>query len=473
MQSEIYYGGSFDPFHTGHEAILAALLREPAKRLVIAPVGLQALKGLRDSPFSVHRYRLILENLNALFFDRFKKLDSAGLGTQSYQLKVAELPQTAVIKFSNGEALPVSEIRVEEILLSDEEILRRHSSYTVESLESRARQILASGEGFHFLVPIGTDIIEELPSWFEFERLFQLAEFLIIPRAGYDRSASESLLEDYRRRYRLRYRILDIEVPELSSTEIRERFRQHRNRVNQDPSLTHNLVWPDDWRGLSEVSRRYIEANGLYLNAELGRDFSAEFISELLSFERKLWLHLSLYRLAHSVNVMYCALALARVYRLDLKSTALAALLHDSAKERSYAGYSEFEHQLDPVYADYPKLIHAPFGAYLAKEEYGIEDPEICSAIYYHPCLRPDPSLLEAVVHLADKIEVGRPFRDLEEIRRLAPKHLMEAICLCQSLCIKHEEKKGARAFPESLETYQWFQTHFPVESGARATDLE
>ena len=55
-----------------------------------------------------------------------------------------------------------------------------------------------------------------------------------------------------------------------------------------------------------------------------------------------------------------------------------------------------------------PYLLHARVGSYLAKKEYKIEDPEILSAILYHPTGSPGMTLLEQIIFTADYIEPGR-----------------------------------------------------------------
>ncbi len=74
-------------------------------------------------------------------------------------------------------------------------------------------------------------------------------------------------------------------------------------------------------------------------------------------------------------------------------------------------------------------MIHAKLGAYIAKEKYGIQNPEILSAITWHTTGKPKMSKLEKIVYVADYIE---PQRDkaphLDSIRRLAFQDLDECI---------------------------------------------
>ena len=77
----------------------------------------------------------------------------------------------------------------------------------------------------------------------------------------------------------------------------------------------------------------------------------------------------------------------------------------------------------------HPFLLHAKLGAYLAEEKYGIKDPEILSAITYHTTGKPEMSVLEKIVYIADYIEPGR-FKapNLAKIRKLAFQDLDECM---------------------------------------------
>ena len=78
---------------------------------------------------------------------------------------------------------------------------------------------------------IGSDILDELHLWKEPEKLQQLAPFLVFPRAGFRREG-----------------VLDFVLPEISSSNIRERLHAGQNVHG---SLDHKVL-------------DYIERHGLY-----------------------------------------------------------------------------------------------------------------------------------------------------------------------------------------------------------------
>ena len=76
-------------------------------------------------------------------------------------------------------------------------------------------------------------------------------------------------------------------------------------------------------------------------------------------------------------------------------------------------------------------MLHAKLGAFLARKKYDIEDEEILNAIRWHTTGRPEMTLLDKIVYIADYIE---PKRDkaphLPMIRQKAFVDLDEALVM-------------------------------------------
>ena len=71
--------------------------------------------------------------------------------------------------------------------------------------------------------------------------------------------------------------------------------------------------------------------------------------------------------------------------------------------------------------ADSHSLLHAKAGAILARDEYDIEDEDILNAIRFHTVGRPNMSLLEKIVFVADYIEpLRKPLPNIDKIREAA-----------------------------------------------------
>ncbi|MDE5698195.1 MAG: bis(5'-nucleosyl)-tetraphosphatase (symmetrical) YqeK [Lachnospiraceae bacterium] len=164
--------------------------------------------------------------------------------------------------------------------------------------------------------------------------------------------------------------------------------------------------------------------------------------------------HLTKDRYHHTLGVAYTAIAMAMRYNPDpsnsdfIKRAETAGLLHDCAKcmdnskklhicEKNNIPHSSFE-------ASHPYLLHGKVGAYIAKTKFGIHDEDILQAITWHTTGRPDMSLLEKIIFIADYIEPSRnPIPELDEIRQLAFIDIDKAMEKILSNTLKFLEAKG------------------------------
>ena len=138
-------------------------------------------------------------------------------------------------------------------------------------------------------------------------------------------------------------------------------------------------------------------------------------------------------RYEHTLGVMYTAESLAMRYGVDMTKAAVAGLLHDCAKCIPNAQKIKMCKKNDIEVSDMelknPSLLHAKLGAYQAEAVYGIKDPEILSAIKWHTTGKPDMSMLDMIVYMADYIEPNRDKApDLKEIRKLSFENIEEAL---------------------------------------------
>ena len=136
-------------------------------------------------------------------------------------------------------------------------------------------------------------------------------------------------------------------------------------------------------------------------------------------------------RYIHSIGVMEKAEELALHYGLDTRKARLIGLAHDIAKQMTieeieeYIG--EYGIELDEVERINTSLIHAKIGADICKREYDFDD-EMVNAIKYHTTGRPEMSLMEKIIFIADKIEENRNYIGIERRRKLALEDIDEVI---------------------------------------------
>lgn len=189
-------------------------------------------------------------------------------------------------------------------------------------------------------------------------------------------------------------------------------------------------------------------------------DFNIEKIADIRDKIRK---KQNKKRYEHTLGVAYTAACLAFIYDEDPLRAELAGVLHDCAK--SYPGEelislcSKAGISLSKEEIDSPQVIHAKYGSFIAKKEYGITDQGILDAICFHTTGRPDMTVLEKIIFTADYIEPLRDgLPDLAELRKLAFSELDECVFRILSQSVDYLSEKGAGIVPDTLKAYEWYK---------------
>lgn len=148
-------------------------------------------------------------------------------------------------------------------------------------------------------------------------------------------------------------------------------------------------------------------------------------MEEFLRIEKELQDVLKKKRYSHTLGVRYTAAALAMRHGCSIEQAQMAGLLHDCAKgysgEELLAMASKYKLEISKAEMENPHLLHAKVGAYLAEHKYGVKDQEILSAIRFHTTGKPDMTMLEKIIFIADYIEPNRKMLDgLPQCRALA-----------------------------------------------------
>lgn len=165
------------------------------------------------------------------------------------------------------------------------------------------------------------------------------------------------------------------------------------------------------------------------------------------------WLRINLteQRYLHSLGTMNTAGELAEMFGLDIEKAKLAGLLHDCAKCLEKETLLEILSNLpeDDMTVDLNniKTLHAPAGAFIAKDKLGVEDKEILDSIACHTVGKTDMTDFDKIIFLADKIEpYKREKKYREKIIELLKKEngLNLAILKCYETTIKHLLKKNS-----------------------------
>ena len=168
-------------------------------------------------------------------------------------------------------------------------------------------------------------------------------------------------------------------------------------------------------------------------------------------------------RYEHTLGVEYTAAALAMRYGADMEKALLAGLLHDCAKCLSNDELLEFceKHHIPVTTPERksPFLLHGKVGGYLAEKKYKVEDPDVIGAIECHTTGKPDMTLLEKIVFIADYIEPGRKrASDLTELRKLAFSDLDAALTQILGNTLDYLRENDYSIDPHTEETWKYYR---------------
>ena len=169
----------------------------------------------------------------------------------------------------------------------------------------------------------------------------------------------------------------------------------------------------------------------------------------------KLGKHLGKERIGHSLGVEACAVEMANRFGADQKKAGVAGLVHDCAKELGIKQAMILGERLgifeDKWLRAQPALWHAPLGAYVAREVYGVTDPEVLASASCHTTGMTGISTLDKVIYLADYIEPGRSFEGVDELRAHARHDLDKALVLAFDTTIRYLMQNEKAIHPQTV----------------------
>ena len=381
------YGGTFNPIHLGH--------MEAAKA---------AVKRLR-----LEKLYLIPAGLpphKALGTDA----PPAGKRLEMTALAAEEL---------GGEAL-------------DLELKREGKSYTLDTLRELKKRFPKD----HLFLLMGTDMFLSFQDWREPKKIAKLATLCAFSRETGD-GMDEKLAAQ--KKYLKKDLDADVElialprVVEISSTQLREDLARGGELAQQY---------------LAPAVYGYILREGLYgTKADLKH----------LPLEELRYVALSMLkssRVPHVLGTEQTAAALALRWGGDETAARRAALLHDCTKklerEQHLALCRQYHVPPDQEELREGKLLHALTGAVTAREVFG-ESAEVVDAIRWHTTGKPDMTLLEKIIYLADYIEPTRSFCDLTALRALAFEDLDRAMLLGLTMAVTDLKENGMAVHSNSV----------------------
>lgn len=175
-------------------------------------------------------------------------------------------------------------------------------------------------------------------------------------------------------------------------------------------------------------------------------------------------------RYEHTLNVKKMAVKLAKRYGADEEQAALAALLHDAAKEiskdemraimRAYPEYAEGG-EARPT-----SVWHGICAAILARTEWGVEDEAVLSAIACHTAGKPGMSRLDKILYLADMTSTERDWSGVNKLRKLERNDLDAAMLVALKQTNDFVLSQGKPLDPMSKAAYEDIQAQVEARAG-------
>ena len=307
--------------------------------------------------------------------------------------------------------------------------------YTVDTL-LELKNKLPKAELFYLM---GADGVLKLARWHRMEEVLPLCTFLVGPRTQEIPLGEFQAEKDRLTALGARFSILRMNPLTVSSTGLRE-------------ALAGGWATPF----LFPPVREFCMARGLY--------GAPRRMEEADAWMDRLFQALNPRRFAHSLSVASTARRLARIHGIDQRQAEQAGLLHDCAKCMPLKEMRRIavEHSLtnDPEILSSNALMHSLVGAWVARNDYGMADPEVLEAVAYHNTGHPGMSRLAMCVCLADSIEPLREsYPQLEQIRVLSELSLERALLMSLERTAEYVRSKGKYLHPRTQETIAWLKT--------------
>jgi predicted HD superfamily hydrolase involved in NAD metabolism len=102
-------------------------------------------------------------------------------------------------------------------------------------------------------------------------------------------------------------------------------------------------------------------------------------------------------------------------------------------------------------------VLHQYAGAFVAKNTLGVTDEDVLNAICYHTSGRENMSALEKLIFLADMLEEGRAYKEVDELRQaFFTRGLDEGLTLALLRSLEFLKEKGQSVYPLTQKAYEF-----------------
>lgn len=330
-----------------------------------------------------------------------------------------QLPENSPTPEQRLDMLRIAAADCPQIQVSDIELCREGVSYTVETVTA-LKKLYPRAE---LVLLMGTDMFLSFDSWKNARKILKNTTLGVFCRGEKNEQTAIKEKRSELQRQGAKVELVKNDVIPISSTQMRRLLAFH----------CADAFLP---AGVGD----YIRENGLY-------DVSARWKNlPMEELEQVVVSLLNPNRVAHVLGCRDTAVELARHWGADVTDAARAGILHDITKAidgpLQLTLCDEYGILLSKFSQENPKTLHALTGSLVADQIFG-ENDAVVEAIRYHTTGRPNMSLLEKIIYIADYIEPCRDFPGVDVLREAAFRDLDEALLRGLEQTMAHVGRQG------------------------------
>ena len=312
--------------------------------------------------------------------------------------------------------------------VSDLELRREGRSYTSDTVAELRREYPDA----ELCMIMGTDMLLTFEEWHEWRYILGEASLAVLPRAEGDIAAIRAEAARMEREYGAVIYVLDAAPLPMSSTDIRALLRGRRGADELDGAVYARIIKK--------------------------RDYGAR--PQLDWLRERAYKFLKPSRVPHVAGCEHEAVKLAERWGEDPGDAAEAGILHDITKKLTMPEQLKLAEKygivFDALERENIKLTHAITGAALSRELFGVME-RVYDAIRWHTTGRPDMTMLEKIIYLADYIEPTRDFPGVAPLRALSYEDIDAAMALGLRMSLDELRAAGIEPHHCSVEAYRWY----------------
>ncbi len=313
--------------------------------------------------------------------------------------------------------------------VTDMELTRTGKSYTSDTVA----ELLRKYPDAELMLAMGTDMFLSFETWHEYRYLIDNVTMLVFARREGEDEKIFKYGEYLESKYGAKINYIMHDPLPISSSEIRRLLPRRLGR-----ELLPGIVFAR------------IVKNG---------DYAAK--PDFPWLREQSYAYLSPKRIPHVQGCEWEAVRLAKRWGESEDDAAEAGILHDITKKLVLSEQLILSEKYGIINDTYEtanvKLLHAKTGAALARDLFNISD-RVYSAIRWHTTGKPDMTLLEKIIYMADYIEPNRDFPGVDKLRKLAYEDLDAAMALGLKMSLEDIRSYGAEPYEVTVSAYEWYK---------------